>query len=146
MAIFVLLFTNKGGKSKTPSNGARFARSLKYKIRLFWFVLCDQRVGSILHRNSFQASKNRGGCRSQRQQQRCLLPKVITLSASQPSSSKKPYFFALSQRIRRCITRVSRLFLRNQYNCSLERKSLYFGLKYMATSKVVALGLFDVSS
>ena len=35
---------------------------------------------------------------------------MITLSASQPSSSKKPYFFALSQRIRRCITRVSRLF------------------------------------
>ena len=58
----------------------------------------------------FKLAKNRGGCRSQRQQQRCLLPKVITLSASQPSSSKKPYFFALSQRIRRCITRVSRLF------------------------------------
>ena len=58
----------------------------------------------------FKLAKKRGGCRSQRQQQRCLLPKVITLSASQPSSSKKPYFFALSQRIRRCITRVSRLF------------------------------------
>ena len=75
----------------------------------------------------FKLAKNRGGCRSQRQQQRCLLPKVITLSASQPSSSKKPYFFATSQRIRRCIVRITS-FLRNQYNRSLERKSLYFGV------------------